>query len=133
VTVPKPALILTLLEDIRDLTREIGPNFRWAHDLAHSAGTGDDVKVSRERSDPTLGVVVSKERVRAKMRRAAAQMRQAHRALVSADRALESLFNVGDDGYGGYPGRMRQTPDEMENLRAAKRRREGRGEGYGLS
>lgn len=126
-----------LLAEIRMLTRSISHEYRWVHGAAHARTVGEEAKVATTSpSDPTGSIAVDsrdKGRMRAQLYRT---IEDARRALAELEHASASLRAGAARDPGGvrfealrYPRTALQ--EELKDSRAAKVRREERGEGWG--
>lgn len=129
------------LEFAKDtLIPRIEKNLRWASTLRYHRlriQETEKVKVSGT-SDPTGEVATGRaqERVKAAKRSAERHIEEAIQALEAADKELDTAFRQADPTY--VPTDQRLHPplvsdEELREARAAQRRREDRGGGFGES
>lgn len=133
---PRPKQLKAKLKEILEEVQDIGRGYAWAHEYAFSptaAGNRFERPMRRSgggTSDSTLATVEDgrKDAARAAVAEAAKDVEEARRRLKAARKKLDAATAGGR--IGPDVGATVRS-DELARYADAKRRRDGRGEGFG--
>lgn len=141
---PTPIHVLADLEFIRDrLLDVVMDEYRWAYNLGWDRRQRGEIKTrSTSHADPTQDIVLGQNRVRKATHDAAEKVRQARGLLQGAMNALARAHALNDANHiieelptpNSFSDQFPPiSARERKDAEAAQRRREERGEGWGVA
>lgn len=144
---PNPVHVRADLEFIRDrILDDVLNEYRWAYNLGWGKVERGDIKTrSTSHSDPTQNIAIGQSRVRAATRGAAEKIEHARNLLQSAQDDLARAHRLNDanhimeevytpsDFNDPRPRDDSITKRELREAQEAQRRRQERGEGWGVA